>query len=165
MNEEFIKKFNEAKSISDIFEVVKDVVWSILQKSRAGLDLGMIELGNLPNGLIGAYYVIGSNIIVMNETPLKRIKETDPKLLAPYTFSVLLHEYLHSLGVFSDEMINEVTFDVSKKAFGEDNVITQISKDMTKFFPDIIYPQGVPQTNEPIKLVKDFDKSDTRYIG
>jgi len=165
MNEEFIERFNKAKSISDIFEIVKDVVWSILKKSRAGLDLGMIELGNLPNGLIGAYYVTGSNMIVMNETPLKRIKETSPKLLAPYTFSVLLHEYLHSLGIFNDDAVKEMTFDVSKKAFGEDNIITQISKDMTRFFPNIIYPEGAPQTNEPIRLVKDFDKSDTRYIG
>ena len=165
MNEEFIERFNKAKSISDIFEIVKDVVWSILKKSRAGLDLGMIELGNLPNGLIGAYYVTGSNMIVMNETPLKRIKETSPKLLAPYTFSVLLHEYLHSLGIFNDDAVKEMTFDVSKKAFGEDNIITQISKDMTRFFPNIIYSEGAPQTNEPIRLVKDFDKSDTRYIG
>lgn len=165
MDEYFVKKFGEISSIPDIFELVKEVVWKVLSKSRAGLDLGMIELGNLPEGLIGAYYVAGSNIIVMNETPLKRITETDPKLLKPYTFSVLLHEYLHSLGEFDEEITKSITYEVCLKVFGENDVVTEISRDMKKFFPNIIYPQGAPQINAPVKLIKDFDKSSTRYIG
>lgn len=165
MDEYFVKKFKEISSIPDIFELVKEIVWKVLSKSRAGLDLGLIELGNLPEGLIGAYYVAGSNMIVMNETPLKRITETDPKLLKPYIFSVLLHEYLHSLGGFDEEMAIKITFSVCLDVFGKDDVVTEISKDMKKFFPNIIYPQGAPQTNSPVKLIKDFDKSSTRYIG
>lgn len=166
MDEDFVKKFEEAKSISDIFEVVKEVVWKVLNKSRAGLDLGLVELGNMPQGLVGAYYIMGSNIIVMNETPLKKIKETKPELIEPYTFSVLLHEYLRSLGVFNDEDVKALTYDVSLKTFGENSLITEISKDMSKFFPNLIYPTEVtPDMNLPVKLVKDFDKSNTGYIG
>jgi hypothetical protein len=165
MDDEFVKKFEDAKSISDVFEVVKELVWKTLNKSRAGLALGLAELGSLPQGLVGAYYVMGSNMIVMNETPLKSIKETKPEILMPYTFSVLLHEYLHSLCVFSDEDIKALTIDLSLKTFGEESLITQISKDMTKFFPNLIYPAEVPSLSSPVKLVKDFDKSDTGYIG
>jgi hypothetical protein len=165
MNKTFEKKLRESNSIADIFEIVKEIVWKILKKSRAGLELGLTELGNSTQGLIGAYYVSGSNIIIMNETPLKRIQETNPKLLVPYIFSTLLHEYLHSFGYFNEELVRRLTYDICCKIFGDNNVITEISKDMSKFFPNLIYPEGMPKTDAPIKLVKDFDRSNIRYIG
>jgi len=159
MDKSFIHKLKESISIPDIFEIVKDIVWKTLRKSRAGLELGLVELGNSPKGLIGAYYVSGSNIIIMNETPLKRIQETNPNLLTPYIFSTLLHEYLHSLGYFDEKLVREMTYEVSCK------IIAEISKDMNKFFPNLIYPEGSPKIDSPVKLVKDFDKSSIRYIG
>jgi len=165
MDRYFIRKFEKINSIPDIFEIVKEIVWKILKKSRAGLDLGLVELGNQPQGFLGAYYVAGSNIIVMNETPLKRIQETNPNLLAPYIFSVLLHEYLHSLGIFDEKKVKMLTYEISSEIFGEKNIVTEIARDMRKFFPNFIYPEGCPQIDGPIKLVKDFDKSSIKYIG
>lgn len=165
MDKSFIHKLKESISIPDIFEIVKDIVWKTLRKSRAGLELGLVELGNSPKGLIGAYYVSGSNIIIMNETPLKRIQETNPNLLTPYIFSTLLHEYLHSLGYFDEKEVRKLTYEVSCKIFGPDSIIAEISKDMNKFFPNLIYPEGAPKIDAPIKLVKDFDRSSIRYIG
>jgi len=165
MDKSFVNKLKKSNSIADIFEIVKDVVWKAMRKSRAGLDLGIAELGNAPEGLVGAYYIAGSNIIIMNETPLKRIQETNPKLLTPYIFSVLLHEYLHSLCYFDEEVVKKLAYDLCFKIFGE-NIVTEISKDMRKFFPNFIYPEGAaPRIDKPIKLVKDFDKSSIRYIG
>jgi hypothetical protein len=165
MDKNFIHKLKESASIADIFEIVKDIVWKTLKRSRAGLELGLVELGNSPRGLIGAYYVSGSNIIIMNETPLKRIQETNPRLLNPYTFSTLLHEYLHSLGYFNEKMAKDLTYEISCKIFGPNSIIAEISKDMNKFFPNLIYPEGAPKIDAPVKLVKDFDKSSIRYIG
>lgn len=165
MEKDFIKRLEEATSIPDIFEVVKESVWKIIRRSRAGLELGLIELGNRQEGLLGAFYVSGSNIIIMNETPLKRIQETNPNLLNPYIFSILLHEYLHSLGYFNEDIVKDITYKISCEVFGKDSVIAEISRDMTKFFPDIIYPVGAPKIDGPVKLVKDFDKSSIRYIG
>jgi len=165
MDKSFEKKLKESNSIADIFEVVKEIVWKTLKKSRAGLELGLIELGNSPQGLIGAYYVSGSNIIIMNETPLKRIQETNPNLLTPYIFSTLLHEYLHSLGYFNEELVRRLTYKICCEIFGNNNVITEISKDMNKFFPNLIYPEGAPKIDKPLRLVKDFDRSSIRYIG
>ena len=165
MDKTFVNKLKESTSIPDIFEIVKDIVWKTIKRSRAGLDLGLIELGNHPQGFLGAYYVSGSNIIVMNETPLKRIQETNPNLLVPYIFSVLLHEYLHSLGIFNERKVKELTYEICCEVFGENSVISEISRDMRKFFPNFIYPEGAPKIDGPIKLVKDFDKSNIRYIG
>lgn len=166
MDKDFVERFKKLESIGDVFELVKDIVWKTIKQSRAGLDLGLVEFGNVPEGFLGAYYVAASNIIIMNETPLRRIKETNPDLLIPYMFSVLMHEYLHSLGIFDEEKTRIVTFEISQEIFGEEHIITQLSKDMRKFFPNLIYPSGAPSNiGKPVKLVKDFDKSSTRYIG
>jgi len=165
MEKDFIRKLEEATSIPDIFEVVKDSVWKIIRKSRAGLELGLVELGNRPEGLLGAFYVSGSNIIIMNETPLKRIQETNPDLLTPYIFSILLHEYLHSLGFFDENYVKSLTYQISCEIFGNNSIIAELSKDMTKFFPNIIYPHGAPRIDMPVKIVKDFDISSISYIG
>jgi hypothetical protein len=165
MEKDFIKRLEEATSIPDIFEVVKESVWKTIRKSRAGLELGLVELGNRPEGLLGAFYVSGSNIIIMNETPLKRIQETNPDLLTPYIFSILLHEYLHSLGFFDEDYVKSITYQISCEIFGNNSIIAEISKDMTKFFPNIIYPQGTPKVDMPLKIVKDFDRSSISYIG
>lgn len=165
MNREFLDKINESTSIADLFEIVKDVVWKTSRKSRAGLELGLVEFGNQPEGLLGAYYVSGSNMIVMNQTPLRRIQETDPKLLNYYIFSILLHEYLHSLGYFDEEQVRAMTYEISKETFGEKNVITGLAKDLKKFFPFIVYPEGAPKIEGQLLKVKDFDRSSIRYIG
>ena len=165
MEKDFIKRLEEATSIPDIFEIVKESVWKTIRKSRAGLELGLVELGNRPEGLLGAFYVSGSNIIIMNETPLKRIQETNPDLLTPYIFSILLHEYLHSLGFFDEDYVKSITYQISCEIFGNNSIIAEISKDMTKFFPNIIYPQGAPKVDMPLRIVRDFDRSSISYIG
>lgn len=165
MDREFLDKINESTSIPDIFEIVKEVVRKTIGRSRAGLELGLSELGSHPQGLLGAYYVSGSNMIVMNQTPLRRIQETDPKLLNPYIFSILLHEYIHSMGFFNEEQVRKLTYEISKETFGKNNVITELAKDLKKFLPNLCYPEALPKIDGPVRKVKDFDKSSIRYIG
>ena len=165
MEKDFIKRLENVTSIPDIFEVVKESVWKTIRKSRAGLELGLVELGNRLEGLLGAYYVSGSNLIIMNETPLKRIQETNPDLLTPYIFSILLHEYLHSLGFFDEDYVKVLTYQISCEIFGNNSIIAEIAKDITKFFPNIIYPQGAPKVDTPLKMIRDFDRSSISYIG
>jgi len=150
------------QSLIDTFELVKDAVRRNEGRSRAGLMLGLQELGASNNGFIGAYYQVASNIIILNTTPIRRIIETNPKLLEPYGFHVLLHEYIHSLGFLDEEIAEKKTYEITKKYFGERHIATAISEDINKFLPNLIYPiQGwLPTQDSPeIKLVKGFDKS------
>jgi len=165
MDREFVSKLGECAAIPDIFELVKETVWKSIRRSRAGLELGLAQMGNQQGGLLGAYYVSGSNMIMMNETPLKRIQETNPELLTPYIFSVLLHEYLHSIGYFDEAEVRKMTHDISCDVFGRGSIVSQISADLTKFFPFIAYPQGAPSVDSPVKIVDGFDRSSIRYIG
>ena len=150
------------QSFIDTFELVKDAVRKNEGRSRAGLMLGLQELGASQNGFIGSYYQVASNIIILNTTPIRRIIETNPKLLEPYGFHILLHEYIHSLGYLDEKIAEEKTYEITKKYFGEKHIATALSADINKFLPNLIYPaQGwLPSQDFPeIKLVKGFDRS------
>ena len=60
-------------SFPDLFEVVKRIVEDKLGSHRAGLMLGLTDLGMGPNGFIGAFFVMGSNAIVINRQPLNLV--------------------------------------------------------------------------------------------
>jgi hypothetical protein len=156
------------QSLIETFEEVKKVVQQNERRSRAGLMLGLQEIGASLDGFIGAYYPVASNIIIVNKTPLRRILETNRALLKPYIFHVLLHEYIHTLGFLDEETTGQKTYEISKQQFGEHHVITELSTNIRKFFPNLVYPihGWLPLKETPrIELVKGFDLSSTNpYI-
>ncbi len=155
-------------SLIESFEEVKDAVQKITGLSRAGLMLGLQELGSSLEGFIGAYFPVSSNIIVVNKTPIRRITETKPELLKPYGFNVLLHEYIHSIGFLNEEFTKQKTYEITKKYYGEKHIATKLSTDIKQFLPNLVYPiQGWLPLDETqtIKLIKGFDWSNTNtYI-
>jgi len=152
-----------AKDLPDIFELVKTAVRRTTGLERGGLMLGMANLGGGADGLIGAFHPLTTNIIVMNSLPLRRIKETEPALYKPYVFHILLHEYLHTLGVIDEEATRRKTLEVSEKTFGKDHPVTQLAADLSKFMPKLVYPVygWKPQGEFQMELVKGFDRSAT----
>jgi hypothetical protein len=163
--------FNENKverALIEIFEVVKKAVKKTEGRSRAGLMLGLQELGSTAGGFIGAYYPVSSNIIVINKTPIRRIIETNPDLLKPYGFHVLLHEYIHSLGFLDEHVTEKKTFDITRNYFGDKHLATKFSMNIRDFFPNLVYPihGWMPSNKNPfIKIVQGFDWSTTNnYI-
>jgi hypothetical protein len=58
---DFRTRLEEARTLADIFEVVKAVVLKTMKKSRAGLMLGIANLGNNPQGFFGGFFTTGSN--------------------------------------------------------------------------------------------------------
>lgn len=157
-----------AKDLPDIFEIVKTVVRRTTGKERPGLMLGLANLGGGPQGFVGAFYPIATNIIVMNSLPLKRIKETDPALYKPYVFHILLHEYLHTLGIIDEAATRQRAYEISVRAFGKDHPVTQFAADLSRFVPKLVYPVygWQPQEGYELELVRGFDKSSTAsYIN
>jgi len=163
---DFNKSLDKAWTLADIFEVVKAAVEQRMRRSRAGLMLGLANLGNHPQGWFGAFYPVGTNIIVMNRVPMQRIKETDPTLYKPYVFHVLLHEYLHSLGYLDEEHVRQMALDISLELFGMDHPATRIAANPMAFFPNLVYPSVNWQPEDVnIELVDGFDRSSVGYIG
>ena len=161
-------KLEEAKTLADIFEIVKDVVRKVMNTGRAGLTLGLAELGGGEDFWVGAFYPVGSNTIIMNKTSLRRISETNPHLYNAYAFHIFLHEYLHSLGYIDEKQTKNLVYWISREIFGEDHVVTQMALDMRKFFPNLTYPMAdyTPQNLETLELemIRDFDRSSINYI-
>jgi hypothetical protein len=147
MGKEFKIQLEEAESLADVFEVVKAAVLKSTGRSRGGLMLGMADLGNHPRGFLGGFFTVGSNVIVLNKTPLQRIRETRPELRKPYAFFVLLHEYIHSLGYL-----------------GEDHPATRIAADVRGFLKDLVYLEAAwSPDDERMEIVEGFDRSSVPY--
>jgi hypothetical protein len=163
---DFKTRLDEAKTLADIFEVVKAIVLKSMKKSRGGLMLGMADLGNHPKGFLGGFFTAGSNVIVLNKNPLQRITETRPELYKPYAFHVLLHEYIHSLGYLDERMVNSKVYEITKEALGEEHLATQIAASTESFIKHLVYPDTAWKADDDrMELEKDFDRSSVSYIA
>ena len=163
---DYPKLLDGTRTLADIFELVKRAVERDVGYARGGLMLALADLGNHPHGFIGAFYPIATNVIVMNKVPLTRVQETSPDLWRPYAFHVLLHEYLHSVGYVDERQCRQKVYDLSLALFGEQHVVTGIATDVSKFFPNLVYPDVAWRPEElSIELVNGFDRGNTGYIA
>ncbi|OGS48367.1 MAG: hypothetical protein A3K68_00375 [Euryarchaeota archaeon RBG_16_68_13] len=163
---DFPRRLESARSLADIFELVKRSVESVLGRTRAGLMLALADLGNSPQGFFGAFYPVASNVIVMNKVPLVRIEQTNPELYRHYAFYVLLHEYLHSLGFVDETVCREQALRIAQERFGPDHPVTQVASDFSKFFPNLVFPDMAWQPQElRLEFVPGFDRGSASYIA
>ncbi len=166
MRIDYESRLDEAKSLADIFEVVKSLVLNSTGKCRGGLMLGMANLGNHPQGFFGGFFTTGSNVIVLNKIPLQRIKETRPELYKPYVFHVLLHEYIHSLGYLDEAIVRSKVHHITKEALGEEHLATQMAANTVGFIKHLAYPDVSWKPDDTgLELVEGFDRSSVSYIA
>ena len=164
----FGAKLEAYDSLADIFELVKDSVKKFLGEHRAGLMLGLANLGMRRGSFVGAFHPIGSNIIVMNKAPFDvALRTTDKKVFNAYCFHLLLHEYLHALGYVSEEEVRDLVHRICNLALGKDNPATVMAeRGLAFYFPKVTYfsqSTRIPKDIQ-IELIKDFDKSSAGYI-
>jgi hypothetical protein len=160
--EEFRAELEKSRSYSDLFVIVKKAVKKVLGRNRVGL---LLYLGDLPLG-VGAFHQVGSNGIVLNRRILEvvsRSTKTDVELNS-FIFSLLLHEYLHSLGYLDEGEVRRLVHDVSLEAFGEGHpTVTMASgPPITKILPP---DMNMDEASPYLELIKDFEKPDQPYIA
>jgi hypothetical protein len=160
-----------SENFGDIFEIVKKSVKQQLGIERAGL---MLVLADLPMHL-GAFHGVGTNQIVMNRVLLDRIVAAGhPRShINAFVYSILLHEYLHSLGVIDESEVRRLVNEISLNTFGSDHpAFTIASKGPWSLLREI----GFVDTHVPdetrlelkqrrAELVTDFDRSHRSYIS
>lgn len=95
--ERFRKALDNAKSYAEVWQIVKDTVEFSLGKRRGSM---MLFLDDLPLQL-GAYYPVGTNNIVLNRALVNIVEAslTSKPVVNALVYNLLLHEYLHALGV------------------------------------------------------------------
>lgn len=167
MKMNYTKELDRAEDLSEIFDIVKSVVKKFLGKERSGLMLGLADLGGQPGFFVGAFYPVGSNMIVMNKTPMRAVEATKPHLYKAYCLHILLHEYLHTIGILDERKNRIITAIISEKAFGNNHPVALIAKDFNRVFPEVMYSSlGWQPSNEMrIEIIPDFDRSSVSYIG
>jgi hypothetical protein len=155
-----------------IFERVKEDVRRVKKKRRAGLRLGLVEWGMSEKGFIGGMHLYPGTEIIMNKTPLIKLLEKQPyEIVWAYTYHILLHEYIHSLGFLNEWQCREIALEVSKAIFSEEDhpAIQLAKKGIGAFFPNLklIYaPPGYqPDGRIPKEYISDFDRESFEYYS
>ena len=162
---DYKKSLETAKNFPDIFDLVKKIVKNYLNTDQAGLLLGLSDLGAYGQSYLGAFYSFDANTIVINKRPLNKIKQTQPNLYNPYLFHVLLHEYIHSLGVIEEEQVKQLVYEITQKYFGKNHLATQIAFDLEKFIPNLTFGGSFePPEDMSIEFISGIDRDNTDYI-
>jgi len=165
-----MKLYEMKKIIPNVFEDVKKAVYECIEKRRAGLMLGLVDLGIYRGYFIGAFHILTSNFIILNKTPLKLLQNKTHEIIYAYIFTLLLHEYLHTLGFINEKLCRRLTYEISKDIYGEQHLITYFAKGGIKnLFPDIIFVPynfqiGSLSKDLKIELVDGFDNSNCTYF-
>ncbi|MFW6194555.1 MAG: hypothetical protein ACOC5L_03440 [Halobacteriota archaeon] len=160
-HEEYINRLDQCDDYCDIFEIVKEVVENSIGRRRAGLILG---LSDLPTH-IGAMYQVGSNFILVNRILLNEVKRTsDKELRNAYIFHILLHEYIHSLGLIDEKKTQSLTYSICREALGENHPSTLMARDGIGHYFSFAGLRGPNELTE-IELVKDFERENLGYFA
>lgn len=175
-----LRKLKQA--MPEIFEQVKRDVKHVLGRQRAGLSLGLVDMGISSRGFIGGMFFSGGTMILMNRRALQVLLATGEtasrwnhdacqldreEIVEAYVYNVLQHEYIHALGFLDEGTCRKITREVSRKVFPENHPVTLMAKHgIGYFFPRHRYApveyQFTPDTRS-IELVKGFDRSSTVY--
>jgi hypothetical protein len=157
------EKLASAAGFDEIFELVKKAVDQVLGIHRAGLTL---VLGDIPNQ-VGAYHEMGSNAIVMNRNLVKIVwRSTESRQTRnAYTFMILLHEYLHTLGFEDDAQVRELSRKITDAYVGKGHIASEMAvSSLDKFFPEISQ-FAMFRDNGTFETIRKFDTSSTPYIA
>jgi hypothetical protein len=159
--EYFGLSLDKAKNYAEVWKIVKESVAYALNKRRDGM---MLFLDDLPLQL-GAYYPVGTNNIVLNRTLVDVVEANiaNKSTVNALTYNLLLHEYLHALGELSETEVRREVFEVAKKSFGENHIVTVVAqKSPWILLKDI--PLGSMYTQKRVmEIVCDFERSG-KYI-
>jgi hypothetical protein len=159
--EEYRSRLENAKSYGEVWDVVRDSVELSLHKRRKGM---MLFLDDLPLQL-GAYHSIGTNNIVLNRRLVQIVEAAleSKRAVNALVYNLLLHEYLHALGEYSELECRRWVYRVSKKCFGDDYITTVLARKSPWALLKGVPLEDVDAPKRVMEIVKDFEKTD-RYI-
>ena len=160
ISSKYVKSLDQSRDFSDIFLLVKKTVKETLGEARVGL---MLVLADLPSQ-IGAFHEIGSNAIVLNRKLLNAFIKSGKSFreIHSYIYTILLHEYLHSLGHLDEHSVRELSYRITKEVLGENHPATQFvingfaERKIERFLEN-------GETELP-QLIPDLEKTGQSYI-
>jgi hypothetical protein len=151
-----------AESYGDVWDVVKDTVEFSIYKKRVGM---MLFLDDLPIQL-GAYHPIGTNNIVLNRVLVQIVEASveSKSVVNALIYNLLAHEYLHALGEYSEIDVRGMVYQIAKKCFGEDYIVTTVAKKSPWVLLQGIPLEAINAPRRVMEIVKDFEKTDSYVV-
>ena len=159
------------KRMPEIFKRVKKDVMNVYGRRRAGLSLGIVEMGMYRGGFIGGMHFSPGTDIVINKTPLEIILREKPfEIVWAYTYHILLHEYIHSLGILDEQQCRIITLKISEKVFkdAEHPAVILAKNGIGAYFPNLPLIYAPPDLNPdgiPIEYIHNFDQESYDYYS
>lgn len=159
-----MKRLDEARTMGDIFQIVKRAVRKVLGVGRAGLEL---VITYLPEELT-AIHQIGSNMIIMNRRIIEVLltNSRNKSEINAYIFSILLREYIRSLGVLDDADVKKLAVKVAEEVLGESHAacriihkLFQLQEEDRESMKEVERKLG-----DDLEYVRDFDIENMYYI-
>jgi len=159
--EKFRKDLETANNYPEVWRIVKETAEFALNRRGGSM---MLFLDDLPLQL-GAYHPVGTNNIVLNRALVEIVEaqEKSKRVANALVYNLLLHEYLHAMGEYSEAEVRRLVVVVSRKCFGEEYVATTAARKspwaLLKNIP-------VAATNAPkrvMQIVKDFETT-SKYV-
>ncbi len=160
--EQFRGRLDQSVSYGEVWEIVKDTVEFSIHKRRTGM---MLFLDDLPIQL-GAYHPIGTNNIVLNRVLVQIVEaaiETKGVVNA-LIYNLLVHEYLHALGEYSEVDVRAMVYQIAKKCFGDDYIATTVAKKSPWVLLQGIPLEAINAPKRVMEIVKDFEKTDSYVV-
>ncbi len=150
-----------ARNYSEVWRIVKETVeFSLGKRSRSM----MLFLDDLPIQL-GAYHPIGTNNIVLNRTLVDIVEASvnSKPVVNALVYNLLLHEYLHALGEYSETEVRRLVAVVAEKCFGENHVATIVARKTPWVLLGRIPFEAINAPKRVMEIVKDFESTE-KYI-
>lgn len=157
----FRKSLETAESYAEVWQIAKDTVEFSLGKRRGSM---MLFLDDLPLQL-GAYHPLGTNNIVLNRALVEIVEASmsSKRVVNALVYNLLLHEYLHALGEWSEVEVRRMVVEVARKCFGEEHIATVIARKTPWILLKNIPFEAVNAPKRVMHIVKDFEKTG-KYI-
>ena len=158
--EKFRNSLETAENYAEVWQIVKDTVEFALGKRGGSM---MLFLDDLPLQL-GAYHPIGTNNIVLNRALVEIVEasEKSKRVVNALTYNLLLHEYLHALGEYSEIEVRRLVVAVAQKCFAE-HTATKIAQKSPWALLKNIPVAAINAPKRVMEIVKDFEKT-SKYI-
>lgn len=159
--EEFRGEMETAQTYAEVWRIVKDSAEFAL--NRRGRSM-MLFLDDLPLQL-GAYHPVGTNNIVLNRALVELVEaqEKSKNAVNALIYNLLLHEYLHAMGEYSEAEVRRLVVVVAEKCFGENHIVTLAARKSPWALLKDIPLAAVNSSKRVMKIVKNFETTD-KYI-
>ncbi|ABP95514.1 hypothetical protein HA72_1356 [Metallosphaera sedula] len=104
------------------YSVLNEVMRDVLRRSGKSAK-AEIELAPFNPSILG-FVRAGQDVIYVNTVPLSQVPQSN---LSEYFYVVILHEYLHLLGIADEREVRRITLEMVNEKFGENSFAHNLS--------------------------------------